>query len=153
MGPVGGVFLAPGEPTDWFMGFHASVRLLGPVELYPACSFFPMSRDRSGLSPEWQFSLNLKVTPTLLAPGGFWYVGGGVTWLHEGVGITASPNVGLATLSPTVRSGTETYYSLLLGAQVHLSGLRPFVEVQFLNLLAGETRATNLMAGIGARLW
>lgn len=124
------------------VGFHFGLPVAERVEVYPALHLvvnLPAAEGRAGNSG-WHAQIAIRVRP--LSPDGPWYVGAGFVAIKE----TRRVN-GLA-FEPV---DPDPGYTIFTGLSPALGALRPFVEVQVLDVFTFSDIESLLFAGAAMR--
>ncbi len=128
-----------GTLTDFRFGAQVLFTVLGPIQMSSGFNKYAGKRDpSSGALSGWQGWLNIRVSPFGLG----WYVGTGLTAIHESYRAIAV--VGF----PDSHAATEVSHVVLIGVDLPTGKLRPFLELQALDLGA----QIHLMTGVNIRL-
>ncbi len=126
------------------VGAQAAIRLLGPVEFYPAFNLLVRSWNGAGVPRSGhQVTLALRARP--LGAESPWYVGGGVTTLD-------GKEQAAFGVSQVERELSEQSFVALAGATLPLSWVRPVVELQVLDPVHPAQAQLHLFTGLTVRL-
>lgn len=142
-GQIGGQW-ADGGLRYGRLGGHASIRLVGPVELYPAFNVLVSWWNGAGaLRAGHQVTLALRARP--LGAESLWYLGAGVTTQD----LTEQAVFGTSQVE---RDLSEQDVVLLTGATLPLSWVRPLFELQVLGPFHPGQAQLHLFTGLTVRL-